>query len=189
MSYYRDAQNNLLSPTYCGEIVSNSSVATGTPISVISHKSCRAMRKPLLILKEPSRLGSLMSPFHPTVVRGFYRIEKKSSDLGSPSRAPTSPRYKHGQYSLYELTGARRTYKYALMTMRRFGQLGICSLRRRAYAMACSGQWIEQGPTTIRRRSECPPIILIKCKRSFVLAKEWYLLRCSMSRRSYRLSR
>lgn len=29
------------------------------------------MRRPLLILKEPSMSGSLMSPFQPTVVRGF----------------------------------------------------------------------------------------------------------------------
>lgn len=30
------------------------------------------MRKPLLMRKEPSMSGSLMRPFQPTVVRGFY---------------------------------------------------------------------------------------------------------------------
>ena len=33
----------------------------------------RAMRSPLLIWKLPSRLGSLMRPFQPTVVRGFSK--------------------------------------------------------------------------------------------------------------------
>ena len=33
----------------------------------------RAMRRPSLILKEPSRWGSLMRPFQPMVVRGFSK--------------------------------------------------------------------------------------------------------------------
>lgn len=41
------------------EMVSNSSEPTGIPISVISIISSRAMRKPLLILNELSRSGSL----------------------------------------------------------------------------------------------------------------------------------
>lgn len=55
----------------CGEIVSRSSDPTGTPMLVRSQRSCRAIRRPLLILNDPSISGSLMSPFHPTVVRGF----------------------------------------------------------------------------------------------------------------------
>ena len=79
---------------YWGEMVSRSSDPTGIPICVRSHKSCRARRKPLLILKESSMSGSLIRPFpnhsliqwaaisrekeeqllnsHPTVVRGFF---------------------------------------------------------------------------------------------------------------------
>lgn len=66
-----DRSTNSQSARYWGEIVSSSSEPTGTPESVMSQSNCRAMRKPLLILKEPLMSGSLMRPFHPTVVRGF----------------------------------------------------------------------------------------------------------------------
>ena len=55
-----------------GEMVSRSSEPTGTPRWVRSQRSWRARRRPLLILKEPSMSGSLMRPFQPTVVRGFW---------------------------------------------------------------------------------------------------------------------
>ncbi len=65
------APHEIRSEMYCGEIVSSSSDPTGTPDSVRSHSSCRARRRPLLILNDPSMSGSLIKPFHPTVVRGF----------------------------------------------------------------------------------------------------------------------
>ena len=52
-------------------IVSNSSQPTGIPIELISLSSSRASLRPLLILNDPSISGSLIKPFHPTVVRGF----------------------------------------------------------------------------------------------------------------------
>lgn len=55
------------------DVVSRSSWDTGTEREVISTRSCLAMRRPLFILKEPSISGSLMRPFHPTVVRGFSK--------------------------------------------------------------------------------------------------------------------
>ena len=39
----------------CGEMVSSSSTSTGIPIAVISQSSCRAIRKLLLIMNDPSR--------------------------------------------------------------------------------------------------------------------------------------
>lgn len=60
-----------LTARYCGLMVSNNSNPIGTPKSVKSQSNCLAMRRPLLILKEPSISGSLMRPFQPTVVRGF----------------------------------------------------------------------------------------------------------------------
>ncbi len=86
-----------------GEIVSRNSTAAGTPISLSWHSNSLAMRKPLFIwqlfalrdkvsrrynvstyglYKEKhrrqkqylsSRKGSLISPFHPTVVLGFSK--------------------------------------------------------------------------------------------------------------------
>ena len=52
-------------------IVSNSSQPTGIPIELMSLSSSRASLRPLLILNDPSISGSLIRPFHPTVVRGF----------------------------------------------------------------------------------------------------------------------
>jgi hypothetical protein len=60
------------SPMYCGEIVSRSSEPTGMPMSVRSQSNWRASRRPLFILKVPSISGSLIRPFQPTVVRGFW---------------------------------------------------------------------------------------------------------------------
>lgn len=66
------APHEVRSEMYCGEIVSSSSDPTGTPMCVRSHSSWRAMRRPLLIWNEPSMSGSLIRPFQPTVVRGFW---------------------------------------------------------------------------------------------------------------------
>jgi hypothetical protein len=52
-------------------IVSSSSHPTGMPISLISLSSSLPILNPLLIWKLPSMSGSLIRPFHPTVVLGF----------------------------------------------------------------------------------------------------------------------
>ena len=49
------------------------SVPTASPMPVISHNSPRAMPSPLDIRLEPSRSGSEIIPFQPTVVRGFSK--------------------------------------------------------------------------------------------------------------------
>lgn len=58
-------------------IVSSSSHPTGMPMSLRSHRSSRAILNPLLILNDPSISGSLISPFQPTVVRGFSLRPKR----------------------------------------------------------------------------------------------------------------
>lgn len=69
------APHEMRSLRYCGDMVSRSSEPTGTPRLVRSQRSCRAMRSPLFIWKEPSMAGSLIRPFQPTVVRGFLVYE------------------------------------------------------------------------------------------------------------------
>ncbi len=64
------------SSKYWGEMVSSISVMTGNPISVMSAKSWRDVRRPLLILKVLFRSGSLIRPFHPTLVLGFSRYAR-----------------------------------------------------------------------------------------------------------------
>ena len=47
--------------------------AAVTKLLFTADSTLRARRRPLLMLKLPSRSGSLISPFQPTVVRGFSK--------------------------------------------------------------------------------------------------------------------
>ena len=72
-------------PTYL--IVSNNSHPTGTPISLISLRSSRPVLSPLLIWNDPSISGSLINPFHPTVVRGFSKYTRITTS--NPGQRPS----------------------------------------------------------------------------------------------------
>ena len=61
------------SPMYCGVIGSRNSVAVGSPRSITSRRNERASRRPAAMSCEPSRCGSMIRPFQPTVVRGFSK--------------------------------------------------------------------------------------------------------------------
>ena len=61
------------SATYCGLIRSRYSTPAGTPARAMSSSSERAVASPSLMRKLPSMRGSLISPFQPTVVRGFSK--------------------------------------------------------------------------------------------------------------------
>ena len=67
------APQAIRSAVYWGVMVSRNSVAQGSPSEVMSASRRRASRKPSLISKLPSRRGSLMRPFQPTLVRGFSK--------------------------------------------------------------------------------------------------------------------
>jgi hypothetical protein len=67
------APSTIVSAMYCGVIGSRHSVAVGSPMRAISIRSVRPSRSPAETSKESSRWGSLMSPFQPTVVRGFSK--------------------------------------------------------------------------------------------------------------------
>ena len=73
------------SAMYCGTIGSRNSVAAGSPSDVISRSSSRAIRKPERKSNVSSMRGSLMSPFHPTVVRGFSKYTRMNTHSASPS--------------------------------------------------------------------------------------------------------
>ncbi len=75
------------SATYCGEIISRYSVPAGTPISAKSSRRRRAIRSPSLMRNDSSKYGSLMSPFHPTVVRGFSKYTRITIISSSESSA------------------------------------------------------------------------------------------------------
>ena len=64
------------SAMYCGVIMSRNSQPAGTPNSLMSRSSPRASRRPWSMRKLPSRPGSLISPFQPTVVRGFSKYTR-----------------------------------------------------------------------------------------------------------------
>lgn len=70
-------------------IVSSSSHPTGMPISLMSLSSSLPILNPLLIWKLPSMSGSLIRPFHPTVVLGFSL--RRVSALCKPDVQETGP--------------------------------------------------------------------------------------------------
>ena len=59
-----------------GVIGSRNSVPAGSPSSIRSISRRRARRRPSLMAKLPSRCGSLIRPFQPTVVRGFSKYTR-----------------------------------------------------------------------------------------------------------------
>ena len=61
------------SAMYCGTIGSSISPAQGRPMPLMSSRMRRASCNPAGMSQEPSRYGSLISPFQPTVVRGFSK--------------------------------------------------------------------------------------------------------------------
>ena len=75
------------SDRYCGMMGSRASVPAGRPISAISSSSWRAIVIPFSMWKESSMSGSLMRPFHPTVVRGFSKYTRMMSSIVDSTRA------------------------------------------------------------------------------------------------------
>ena len=61
------------SAMYWGVITSRNSQAVGRPRALMSSSTRRARASPSLMWKLPSSAGSLISPFQPTVVRGFSK--------------------------------------------------------------------------------------------------------------------
>ncbi|MOA45429.1 hypothetical protein D3C78_1678250 [compost metagenome] len=61
------------SARYWGLMGSSASVASGNSSSASQQSSSRARCSPNSTSKVPSRLGSLIKPFQPTVVRGFSK--------------------------------------------------------------------------------------------------------------------
>ena len=69
------APHETRSAMYCGVIVSRNSHPAGRPFSARSSSRPRASSRPSLTLNVLSRCGSLMSPFHPTVVRWLLEVD------------------------------------------------------------------------------------------------------------------
>ena len=77
---------------YCGVIGSRNSQPTGSPSARTSSSSAAAMRRPALTSPESSRWGSLISPFHPVVVRGFSKYTRIATSRSSRSSLAFSAR-------------------------------------------------------------------------------------------------
>ena len=60
--------------------MSSISEAMGIPICVKSQNNFLEIRRPLLILKDPSISGSFINPFHPTVVLYHQPQEGRGRD-------------------------------------------------------------------------------------------------------------
>jgi hypothetical protein len=72
---------------YCGVIMSRYSQPAGSPAALISMSNSRATRKPWLMRKLPSMSGSLISPFQPTVVRGFSKYTRMTISRSAVRRS------------------------------------------------------------------------------------------------------
>ncbi len=74
---------------YCGVIGSSTSPPHGRPSSLISSSKRRAVCSPVAMSHEPSRCGSLIRPFQPTVVRGFSKYVRMTTIRRSRLAAAT----------------------------------------------------------------------------------------------------
>ncbi len=70
------ATQDRASAMYCGDTGSRASLAAGMPLLARSNNSFRPRSKPVTISKVPSKWGSLIMPFQPTVVRGFSKYTR-----------------------------------------------------------------------------------------------------------------
>src|ERR1035437_5612052 len=86
------AAHEIKSAMYCGTMGSRNSVAAGKPMPVICSNSRRAIFKPVSMSCEPSRCGSLINPFQPTIVRGFSKYTRIMISMrpANFSRSPLS---------------------------------------------------------------------------------------------------
>ena len=86
------APQQIRSHRYCGVIGSSHSMAVGRPSDSTSVSTLRASHMPLRMLNRPSRSGSLISPFHPMVVRGFSKYVRMTMTRRSLSSRFTAAR-------------------------------------------------------------------------------------------------
>src|SRR6185312_5072089 len=123
------------SAMYCGVIMSRNSQPAGTPSALMSHNRPRARRRPLSIRKLPSRSGSLIRPFQPTVVRGFSKYTRITISSASPSSRRSSA-------SLPAYSSA------AGVSWMEHGPITTTSRSSRPLMMACSA-WREASTVAI----------------------------------------
>jgi len=69
--------------------VSSNSQPTAVPAPAKLHNSSRAIRSPLFTWKDSLMFGSLIRPFHPTVVLGFSRYARIMIRRSSPYLSAT----------------------------------------------------------------------------------------------------
>ena len=71
-------------------IGSSASVPAGNPSSAMCSNNSRAIRIPFSMRNESSMSGSLMSPFQPSVVRGFSKYTRMMSSMVDSTREASS---------------------------------------------------------------------------------------------------
>ena len=140
------APHEIKSAVYCGLIASRNSVPAGRPILATSNKNPRARRSPLLIWNEPSRLGSLIKPFQPTVVRGFSKYTRMTICKSSLAFSAYSRR--RCAYSSPARTSCKE-HGPTTTTRRSCSFLRIASISRRPFSTV-SAAFIDNGYSSMR---------------------------------------
>ena len=116
--------------------------------------------------------GSLMRPFQPTVVRGFCcRKNQPVISVYFLNASKSKMIYFTIKFKGKSITSSitdndEITHKYARIMISRPSHLGMSALRSLAYSIACSGLWIEHGPTTTITRSSSPARMRDAVKRA-----------------------
>ena len=129
------------SAMYCGEIVSRYSQPAGRPSALMSRSRVRPSCRPLLMSKLPSRSGSLISPFQPTVVRGFSKYTRITISSASPSASRNGRRRR-----AYSIAAAGSWIEHGPITTARRSSWP-CRMRCRAprASETVSDTWSVQG--------------------------------------------
>ena len=140
------APQQIKSAINCGLIVSRNSEPAGSPMWASCASRPRAMRKPLLMSKLPSKCGSLINPFQPTVVRGFSkytRIIMHNSPLRAVTFSNKNRPYSSAASGSWIEQGPTTTAK------RSSSSVNIASSARRVAATVCEA-FSESGTSSIR---------------------------------------
>src|SRR5712691_2217264 len=118
----------------CGVMGSRNSQPAGTPSAARSSSSRRARRSPSLIANEPSRRGSLIRPFQPTVVRGFSKYTRMTIRRSPASSSPSPfsrPAYSAAALGSWTEHGPTTTIRRSSVPVR------IAATSSRAPKMSC----------------------------------------------------
>ena len=172
------APQDTRSAMYCGVIMSRNSQPAGRPNVLMSSSSSRATRTPLLMSKLPSSSGSLISPFQPTVVRGFSKYTRMTISRSALRRSRTG--FRRLAYSMAArvswieqgpITTIMRSSmpcRMRCMACRAANTVSDASLVQANSRMTCAGGFSSLISRMRRSSVLCDTVLLLGCPPGMV---------------------